>query len=255
MAHSPMVPNDLGCMVFISHAVEDRREAEAACEHLEGRGFKCWIAPRDIPEGSNYLASIADAIRRASSMLVLLSRHAAASAHVPRELERALDCDVPIVGVRLDGFPMSGALEYSVATSQLVNVAAGPFHQHLHRIEHAIRHAEAGVTASPGMGDGPAPDVHELRRRLIAARTHHEIRSLWVLAMDLSRREPRNVEARVLLDQLERLTTHPGPPMGPPPELAMGRPLSARAFPLRHVLRVAMLAILVVVVIMLIRRC
>jgi hypothetical protein len=40
--------------VFLSHSSADKATAQAVLEGLEGRGIRCWIAPRDIAAGSEY---------------------------------------------------------------------------------------------------------------------------------------------------------------------------------------------------------
>ncbi|MDR0948902.1 MAG: toll/interleukin-1 receptor domain-containing protein, partial [Lachnospiraceae bacterium] len=43
--------------VFISHSSVDKSIANAICHTLEANGMRCWIAPRDIPAGTNYGAA------------------------------------------------------------------------------------------------------------------------------------------------------------------------------------------------------
>ena len=37
--------------VFISHASVDAKKAGELCKAIEGMGYPCWIAPRDIAPG------------------------------------------------------------------------------------------------------------------------------------------------------------------------------------------------------------
>ncbi len=49
-------------LVFVSYATPDRPAMEAFVAQLEDSGIPCWIAPRDVQPGSNYGASIVEAI-------------------------------------------------------------------------------------------------------------------------------------------------------------------------------------------------
>ncbi len=68
--------------VFISYASGDKTVADQACATLEGRGIRCWIAPRDARPGINYGASIVDAIDASSVLVFVVSSRAIASPHV-----------------------------------------------------------------------------------------------------------------------------------------------------------------------------
>jgi len=62
--------------VFISHAEEDRATAMAVCDALEAANIRCWIAPRDIPPGENYLMGISHGLDLARLVVVIMSEHA-----------------------------------------------------------------------------------------------------------------------------------------------------------------------------------
>jgi hypothetical protein len=74
--------------VFISHSSADKRAADAACNLLEARGIRCWIAPRDIRLRSNWGESNITAIEQTRIMLLLLSKQANNSPQIRREVER-----------------------------------------------------------------------------------------------------------------------------------------------------------------------
>ena len=44
----------MGAQVFISYSSKDKPVGDAACAVLEQRGFRCWIAPRDIVPGTEW---------------------------------------------------------------------------------------------------------------------------------------------------------------------------------------------------------
>jgi hypothetical protein len=75
--------------IFISHASQDKKVADAMCARLEHSGIRCWVAPRDIRPGMTYGAEIVHAISNARVMVVILSGQANLSPHVAKEVERA----------------------------------------------------------------------------------------------------------------------------------------------------------------------
>jgi hypothetical protein len=98
--------------VFISHSSADKRAADAACAVLEGRGIKCWIAPRDIRPGADWGEAIINAIEQSRIMLLLLSSKANSSPQIKREVERAVHRSIIIIPVRLENVMPARSLEY-----------------------------------------------------------------------------------------------------------------------------------------------
>ena len=48
--------------VFISYSSQDMEAAQAICHVLEQNEIRCWMAPRNIPPGSDYGDVIDEAI-------------------------------------------------------------------------------------------------------------------------------------------------------------------------------------------------
>jgi hypothetical protein len=72
--------------LFISHAHQDAAVAAAICE---ARNFPCWVAPRDIPHGSEWVDAIEDGLASCRVMVLVSSTHLNLSKHVKRELQLA----------------------------------------------------------------------------------------------------------------------------------------------------------------------
>ena len=141
--------------VFISYSSRDAELAETLCAGLEAEGVACWIAPRDVEVGA-YAASIVRAIRGARALLFVASEHSAASGHVGRELERAVDAGVPIVPVRIDGAEFSEELEYYLAgmhwldiSGQPVQAVAPELRDRLDGLQHATSSARSIAKSAP----------------------------------------------------------------------------------------------------------
>jgi TIR domain len=113
-----------GC-VFISYASHDAEVAQKVCSALEAAGYPCWIAPRDVIPGALYADGIVGAIDNSSILVLILSKHAVASAHVGRELERAASKRHPIIALRTDTAPLTPSFEYFLNQSQWIEAGGG----------------------------------------------------------------------------------------------------------------------------------
>src|SRR5450755_1732835 len=111
--------------VFISYASHDAAVAQKVCSALEAAGFLCWIAPRNVVPGTLYAAGIVRAIDGSTVLVLILSAHAVASAHVGREIERAVSKRHPVVALRIDTAPLTAAFEYFLNQSQWIEGGGG----------------------------------------------------------------------------------------------------------------------------------
>lgn len=110
--------------VFLSYASQDAAVANALVEALELCRLRCWIAPRNVIPGSLFAESIVRAINEAKVFVLVLSAHAAASAHVGKEIERASAKRRPIIALRTDYSPLSPAFEYYLSESQWIDLGS-----------------------------------------------------------------------------------------------------------------------------------
>jgi hypothetical protein len=156
--------------VFICHATEDKGVADAVCASLEGRGIRCWVAPRDIAPGRDYAAAIIDALTVARAVVLVFSGYANASPHVKRELERAVSRGLPIIPIRLDEAVPTAALEYFISGAHWLDAMTPPLAAHLQHLGDAVE----VVLAQPGTA--PPPTVPS------ATAPAHSRRTLFVVA-------------------------------------------------------------------------
>lgn len=94
--------------VFISYSSKNKTAANAICHVLEENGVKCWMAPRDIPAGSEYGDLIDDAIKTSTIIVVVFSQTAAESPWVKGELNIAFEEQKTIIPFRIDSTPLTG---------------------------------------------------------------------------------------------------------------------------------------------------
>ncbi len=107
--------------IFVSYSTVDQAQAETVRNVLEKNGLSCWMAPRDIPGGSNYTKEIPTAIRNCKIFLLILSDNAQNSQWVLKELDAAVNNGKVILPFMLEdcalndefNFLLTGAQRYS----------------------------------------------------------------------------------------------------------------------------------------------
>ena len=147
--------------VFICHASEDRDIAWRLTEALERRGVRGWFAPRDIPVGADYPASIVAGIRACAAMVVLVSAAANGKDFVRREVERAGSYGKPLTACLLDGTRPSHGLELFLSSTQWVDAGAIG-------IEGAAEAIAAALLGTP-LATAPARRTRGLFRKALLA--------------------------------------------------------------------------------------
>jgi hypothetical protein len=124
---------------FISYASPDKPVADAVCARLEAAGIRCWIAPRDIMPGSDYGSSIIDAIHHARVLILVFSGHANLSAHVPKEVERAMSNGVPIIPFRIENVMPVKSLDYFIGSVHWLDAMTPPLENHIDSLASTVR--------------------------------------------------------------------------------------------------------------------
>lgn len=120
--------------VLISYSSHDKLQADAVCNRLESKGIRCWIAPRDVPLGTEYADSIVQAIESARVIVLIYSTHADESHQVRREVERAVSNGIAIIPVRIENAAMSEAFQYYVGSMHWLDAITPPFESHIDKL-------------------------------------------------------------------------------------------------------------------------
>lgn len=97
--------------VFISYSSKNKKVADAVVHYLEENKIRCWVAPRDIPPGSNYGDVIVEAIKTTRVFVLLYSGFSAVSPWVEKETNRAVAYGKIIIPFKMDEAIVSGAME------------------------------------------------------------------------------------------------------------------------------------------------
>ena len=152
---------------FICHASVNSDVADSICTVLESAGAKRWIAPRDILPGTPYGEAILHAISGAAVIIVVFSTAANESPHVLREVERAVNRNIPILLFRIEDVLPSNSMEYFVSTHHWLDGANRPLAEGksllLDAVQKILQAQDDAEVASPARAlDTGMPDHGEL---------------------------------------------------------------------------------------------
>ncbi len=162
--------------IFISHSSKDAQTATVICDALEKNGMKCWIAPRDIPYGKEWAGEISKAISNSSAFLFLSSGNSNASGQVSREIQLAIENQVPIIPIRLDGSEYSDTNKYYLATIHCM------FQYDASKVAKLVADITKEIpVVNPPLSDSEAPAVKKEKKE---RKPHHGLRmalsTLWL---------------------------------------------------------------------------
>lgn len=152
--------------VFISHSADDAAIASDICAAIEARGIPCWIAPRNVRAGDDFLESIQAAIESAPAFVLVLSRASSLSPFVLSETQVAFDYKRPIFPVRIEKVDPSGSLRMLLSRWHRVD-AIGPGREGgIRRLAEAVsRRVATGTGARDTRGSRVAVAEEPARRR------------------------------------------------------------------------------------------
>jgi hypothetical protein len=133
------IPGTVNHDVIISYSSHDKAVADAVCAGLEARKIPCWIAPRDILPGTNYQESIVDAIDSSKILVLIFSNHSNQSAHVLREITRAVNKKVIIIPFRIEDATPSKSMEYLISIPHWLEAMTPPLKKHIDELGDTIQ--------------------------------------------------------------------------------------------------------------------
>ena len=135
---SPEAKPPSGRPVFVSHSTEDAEVANQIVHALEASGIDCWIAPRNIPHGSNWENSLTGALDGCRVLLLVFSRHAVTSNFVACEVEEAAKRGIPILPVKLDEANAPFGMKSRLRQVQWIDANLPPITRHLGTIAEGV---------------------------------------------------------------------------------------------------------------------
>jgi hypothetical protein len=125
--------------VFISYSTKDKTVADAVCAKLESQKIRCWIAPRDVPAGQPFAASLVKAIRASSVIVLILSQGSNQSTHVLREVGEAVDSGIPILPLRIEDVNPTEELHYYIKSIHWLDAMSPPLERHLEKLTGSVQ--------------------------------------------------------------------------------------------------------------------
>ena len=125
--------------VFISYSTKDKTVADAVCAKLESQKIRCWIAPRDVPAGQPFAASLVKAIRASSVIVLILSQGSNQSTHVLREVGEAVDSGIPILPLRIEDVNPTDELHYYIKSIHWLDAMSPPLERHLEKLTASVQ--------------------------------------------------------------------------------------------------------------------
>lgn len=108
--------------VFISYSSQNQQMADSVRLMLIENNISCWMAPHDIPAGSQYAYVINDALENCSCLLLLLTNASQISQFVGREIERAVTYKKPIIPIQLEDLQLDSGFRFYIGNSQIIAV-------------------------------------------------------------------------------------------------------------------------------------
>ncbi|MCJ7468989.1 toll/interleukin-1 receptor domain-containing protein, partial [Candidatus Bathyarchaeota archaeon] len=117
-------------IVFISYSGKDKAVADAICGLLESHRVPCWMAPRNISPGDNFLEGIMDAIDTAQIMVLVFSGSSNVSPHVIREVTEAVNKRIIIIPFRIENIPPSKSMQYLIGIPKWLEAYAPTREKH-----------------------------------------------------------------------------------------------------------------------------
>jgi hypothetical protein len=110
--------------IFISHASEDKRLARMVAGILRRQGWEPWIDESGIVGGSSWAASIQQALKASSVVVLLITANSVAKEWVLDEIVAARNLRVPIVPAVLEDVRLPDELRFMLQRTQFTNIAA-----------------------------------------------------------------------------------------------------------------------------------
>jgi hypothetical protein len=160
----------MGHDVFLSYSTRDKTAAEAVCAALERRGIAVWMAPRDIPPGSSYAASIVEAIDSARVLVLVFSAAANDSPDIEREVQRADAKRLKIVPFRIEDVEPKASLAYFPPSRQYLNAFTPPIEARYDELSEVVRRIAPPPSPRPSVASEvkPPPPPPQRSQRLFA---------------------------------------------------------------------------------------
>lgn len=106
--------------IFVSYTTNDKKVADALVEYLEGVGYSCFIAPRDIEGGSGYAAKLMAAIADCKLVVLVASNSINDSEHCLNEVDVVIERKKAILPIFIEEFNLNDDYRYYLGRKQKI---------------------------------------------------------------------------------------------------------------------------------------
>jgi hypothetical protein len=106
--------------IFISYSRSDKEIVDRLISQLEEAGLPLWVDRKDIGGGHLRHEEIVQAIQTCSAFILVLSPSSVVSDNVRRELDLAVENEVPILPVMLKPTELTNAMKYQLTGLQYI---------------------------------------------------------------------------------------------------------------------------------------
>ena len=125
--------------VFISYSNRDKKFADAACNTLETKKIRCWMAPRDIMPGQNFAQAILEAIDQSQVFVLIFSEVTNSSEYIIREVQSAVNRGIPIITFRIEDIKPTNAMAFYLSTPHWLDAMTPPLEKHLLKLAETVQ--------------------------------------------------------------------------------------------------------------------
>lgn len=140
-------PRPAARRIFLSHASEDKRLARMIAGILRRQGWEPWVDESSIVGGSSWAASIQQALKASSVVVLLITANSVAKEWVLDEIVAARNLRVPIIPAVLEEVRLPDELRFMLQRTQFVNIAAltSTDSDDQHKRNHAARELDNAI--------------------------------------------------------------------------------------------------------------
>ncbi|MCM1364028.1 MAG: leucine-rich repeat protein [Ruminococcus sp.] len=107
---------------FISYSSKNQASADAIRHLFIKNKIDTWMAPYDIPVGSEYAAVINRALKDCACFVLLLTNDAQKSRWVKKEVERAINYDKSIITIKFEDVVLNDAFDFYLCDQHMIAI-------------------------------------------------------------------------------------------------------------------------------------
>jgi len=158
--------------IFISYTTEPELSPQVAngiVLELERRGIRCWIAPRNLNAGEDYMAQLSDRVSESKALILVFSDEANHSPHVKREVGLAFENEVQIIPFRIEDVQPDQTLKYCIGQVHWFDALTSTVEAHIKDFADRIEAKFEHEVSAPGIADQSAPPSQSIAAKRKAA--------------------------------------------------------------------------------------